>query len=48
MQLFDEQNEGSINAEKFEEVFTAHSIEVLNVGQIVPLIDQVQDDVVTA
>lgn len=37
--LFDDQNAGSITAEKFEEVFAAHNIEVLNLGSIVPLID---------
>jgi len=42
--LFDDQNEGSITAEKFDEVFAAHNIEVLQLGSIVPLIDQTGDD----
>ena len=37
--LFDDQNEGFITAEKFEEVFNSHNIEVMNLGSIVPLID---------
>ena len=45
--LFDDQNEGSITAEKFDEVFAAHNIEVLQLGSIVPLIDQTGDDKVT-
>ena len=45
--LFDDQNEGSITAEKFDEVFAAHNIEVLQLGSIVPLIDQTGDEKVT-
>ena len=37
--LFDDKNEGVITAEKFEEVFAAHNIEVMQLGDIVPLID---------
>ena len=44
--LFDDQNEGFITAEKFEEVFGAHNIEVLNLGQIVPLIDLGDDEAI--
>jgi len=44
--LFDDQNEGQITAEKFEEVFAAHNIEVLQLGSIVPLIDWDDDDAV--
>ena len=33
--VFDEQNEGSITVEKFEDVFTQHNIEVHNLGSIV-------------
>lgn len=38
--LFDDQNEGKINAEKFGEVFAAYNIEVLQLESLVPLIEQ--------
>lgn len=44
--LFDDKNEGEINAEKFEEVFQAHNIEVLNLGSIVPIADQDDDNTI--
>ena len=44
--LFDDQNEGVILAERFEDVFAAHNIEVLKLGNIVPIIDQTGDDTI--
>ena len=44
--LFDDKNEGAIPAQQFEDVFAAHNIEVLKLGNIVPIIDQTGDDTV--